>query len=116
MGLRSEPTRGFSIPDSDRSLIGPDSSVGSRVVHSVWLESAKSIRHSKHRIQIQPAFLLRGSLPNSVNQYLKNSAQAVNKSDYSMVVPACSCMLVQHGVVVHMIEPAAVLLLKPLAG
>jgi hypothetical protein len=56
------------------------------------------------------------ALPDSVNQYLKNSGQAVNKSDYSMVAPACSCMLVQHGVVVHMIKPAAVLLLKPLAG
>ena len=52
----------------------------------------------------------------SVNQHLKNSGQAVNNSDYSMVAPACSCMLVQHGLVVHTVKPAAVLLLKPLAG
>jgi len=83
------------------------------------LESDESIHHQQAPGSGYGRHCCEGkglALSISVNQYLKNSGQAVNNSDYSMVAPACSCMLVQHGVVVHMIEPAAVLLLKPLAG
>ncbi len=91
----------------------------SRVVHSGWLQSDKSnpspqapgSGYGRHCCEGNGLVLLI-----SVNQHLKNSGQAVNNSDYSMVAPACSCMLVQHGLVVHTVKPAAVLLLKPLAG